>query len=91
MMTLAKIVFYIDQAFSTLIFIPAIYILYCRFTAFHTKSRKAKNIYQLCLVFVLLFVLRIFCGKFIFTDVNYLRFTDSGLFPLIKAIFYPTY
>ena len=30
-----------------------------------------------------------FCEKFIFTPVNYPRFTDSGLFPLIRAIFYP--
>ena len=29
------------------------------------------------------------CEKFIFTPVNYPRFTDSGLFPLIRAIFYP--
>ena len=36
-----------------------------------------------------LFLLRIFCEKFIFTPVNYPRFTDSGLFPLIRAIFYP--
>ena len=34
-------------------------------------------------------LLRIFCEKFIFTPVNYPRFTDSGLFPLIRAIFYP--
>ena len=32
---------------------------------------------------------QIFCEKFIFTPVNYPRFTDSGLFPLIRAIFYP--
>ena len=36
-----------------------------------------------------LILLRIFCEKFIFTPVNYPRFTDSGLFPLIRAIFYP--
>ena len=45
--------------------------------------------YRVCVVLVVLFLLRYFCDKFIFTAVNYPRFTDSGLFPLIQAVFYP--
>ena len=52
-------------------------------------TRRRRNTYLLCLVLISLFLLRIFCEKFIFTPVNYPRFTDSGLFPLIRAIFYP--
>ena len=46
------------------------------------------RLYLVCKVLVILFLVRIFCAGFIFTPVNYERFTDSGLFPLIKAIFY---
>ena len=79
----------IDKGFTILIFIPMVYILYCRFTSLHKKKRQALTIYRICLILIALFLLRYFCNKFIFTAVNYQRFTDSGLFPLIKTIFYP--
>ena len=79
----------IDKGFTTLIFIPMVYILYCRFTSLHKKKRQGLTIYRICLILVVLFLLRYFCGKFIFTTVNSQRITDSGLFPLIKTIFYP--
>lgn len=65
------------------------FVLYVKFRPKKPWTRRRKNTYLLCLVLISLFLLRIFCEKFIFTPVNYPRFTDSGLFPLIRAIFYP--
>lgn len=79
----------IDQVFTNLIFIPMIFVLYVKFRPKKPWTRRRRNTYLLCLVLISLFLLRIFCEKFIFTPVNYPRFTDSGLFPLIRAIFYP--
>lgn len=78
----------IDKSFTTLIFLPAIYILYYKFAFKKERGRAFKNIYHICTVLVVLFVLRIFCEQFIFTEVNFNRFTSNGLFPLIKVIFY---
>lgn len=91
MKNLTELLYCIDQVFTTLIFIPAIFILYCKFSSFLDTRPKARNIYRLCRILIILFLLRVFCAKFIFTDINYARFTDSGLFPLIKAVFYPQY
>lgn len=78
----------IDECFTTLIFLPAIYILYYKFAFKKEKGQVLKNIYRICSVLIILFVLRIFCEHFIFTEINYERFTSNGFFPLIKAIFY---
>lgn len=80
---------WLDEIFTTLIFIPMIFVLYCRFTMLHKKNRRTASLYQLCLSLSILFAVRYFCGRFIFTDINYHRFTDSGLFPLVRIIFYP--
>lgn len=77
------------SVFTNLIFIPMIFVLYVKFRPKKPWTRRRRNTYLLCLVLISLFLLRIFCEKFIFTPVNYPRFTDSGLFPLIRAIFYP--
>lgn len=79
----------IDQIFTSFIFVPMIFILYCKFTPTKQRSRRFFNLYRVCFVLVAIFVVRCFCCHFIFTNVNYHRFTDSGLFPLIKALFYP--
>ena len=78
------------QVFTNMIFIPMIFVLYVKFRPKKPWTRRRRNTYLLCLVLISLFLLRIFCEKFIFTPVNYPRFTDSGLFPLIRAIFYPS-
>lgn len=88
---LTTIIQWLDEIFTTMIFVPILFILYCRFSSFYRKSRKVFNLYRFCQILVALFILRYFCGRLIFTPVNYRRFTDSGLFPLIKAIFYPGY
>ena len=80
---------WIDKAFTTLIFLPMVYILYRKFRPTKTWTPRSLRLYLVCKVLVILFLVRIFCAGFIFTPVNYRRFTDSGLFPLIKAIFYP--
>lgn len=66
-----------------------LFILYYRFFPSKEKGKNMHIFYRVCIILVLLFLLRYFCDKFIFTAVNYPRFTDSGLFPLIQAIFYP--
>lgn len=88
MMNLTNIIQQIDRIFTELIFIPMIFILYCRFFPYKERGKKTRMFYQVCVILVILFLLRYFCDKFIFTAVNYPRFTDSGLFPLIQAIFY---
>ena len=89
MLNVISIIQYIDQVFTNLIFITMIFVLYVKFRPKKPWTRRSRNTYLLCLVLIGLFLLRIFCEKFIFTPVNYPRFTDSGLFPLIRAIFYP--
>lgn len=89
MTNLTNIIQLIDQIFTSLIFMPMIFILYCRFFPYKEKGSKAHVFYRVCVILVILFLLRYFCDKFIFTAVNYPRFTDSGLFPLIQAVFYP--
>lgn len=89
MRNLTTIIQFIDQTFTSLIFIPMCFILYCRFFTSKERNKRMRIFYRVCVVLVVLFLLRYFCDKFIFTAVNYPRFTDSGLFPLIQAIFYP--
>lgn len=89
MLNVISIIQCIDQVFTNLIFIPMIFVLYVKFRPKKPWTRRRRSTYLLCLVLISLFLLRIFCEKFIFTPVNYPRFTDSGLFPLIRAIFYP--
>jgi hypothetical protein len=89
MRNLTTIIQFIDQTFTSLIFIPMCFILYCRFFPYKERGRRTRIFYRVCIILVILFLLRYFCDKFIFTAVNYPRFTDSGLFPLIQAVFYP--
>ncbi len=89
MRNLTTIIQFIDQTFTSLIFIPMCFILYCRFFPYKERGRRTRIFYRVCIILVILFLLRYFCDKFIFTAFNYPRFTDSGLFPLIQAVFYP--
>ena len=88
MKTLTTVLQAMDQLFTSFIFVPMIFVLYSKFTSVKKRSRRFQNLYRLCLVLVVIFLIRCFCAHFIFTAVNYPRFTDSGLFPLIKALFY---
>ena len=85
---LILIICWIDRAFTTLIFLPMLYILYRKFRPTKPWTPRTMRLYLVCKVLVILFLVRIVCAGFIFTPVNYERFTDNGLFPLIKAIFY---
>lgn len=89
MSNLITIVYWMDKAFTTLIFLPMLYILYRKFRTAKPWTLRTMRLYLVCKVLVILFLVRLFCAGFIFTPVNYERFTDSGLLPLIKAIFYP--
>ncbi len=80
-----------DTIFTHLIFLPALIILYLKFRPRRPWTVRTHRLYYLCLVLVGLYIVRLFFAGFIFTPVNYSRFTDSGLFPLIKALFYPEY
>lgn len=89
MLNIVSVIQLIDQVFTNLIFIPMIFVLYVKFRTNRSWTKQLRNCYRLCLVLIILFLLRIFCAKFIFTPVNYPYFADSGMFPLIQAIFYP--
>ncbi len=89
MRNLTTIIQSIDQIFASFIFLPMCFILYCRFFPSRERNKRTCIFYRVCIILVILFLLRYFCDKFIFTAVNYPRFTDSGLFPLIQAVFYP--
>lgn len=91
MLNLTAILQAIDQIFTTLIFIPMIFFLYCRFTGFHKQTEKTRNLYRLCLILTALFFLRYFCDKFIYTEVNYEKLAGDSMSPVIKAIFYPNH
>lgn len=89
MANLLKIITQIDNIFTSIVFVPALIILYKLFTPHKQHSKMFLSIYRLCIVLVIIFLIRSFCAGFIFTEVNYSRFTDNALFPVIKAIFYP--
>lgn len=89
MLDSTAIIHTIDCVFTNLIVVPMIFILYAKFTPAKKRGKTFQNLYRLSLVLVAIFLIRCFCAQFIFTKVNYQRFTDSGLFPLIKALFYP--
>lgn len=91
MLNLIPAVQFVDYIFTNLIFIPMFFVLYIKFRTKRTWTKRLRNCYRLCLVLIILFLLRVFCEKFIFTPVNYTRFTDNGMFPLIRAIFYSQY
>ena len=86
-----KIILIIDWILKNFIFLPMAFILACNFFPRRLKPRKHRLIYRFCIALVILFMTRYFLDKFIFTGINYSRFSDSILFPLIKAIFYPEY
>lgn len=83
-----QIVKQIDQTFQTLIFLPVLFLLLYHFRVFKKERPRIRSIHKLCLVLILIFLVRCFLAQFIFTPVNYNRFTDEGYFPLIKALFY---
>lgn len=89
MRNLTAVIQWIDQIFTSFIFIPILFTLYCRFFPAKEKEKRTHILYHVCIILVILFLLRYFCDKFIFTAGNYTRFTDSGMFPLIQAVFYP--
>lgn len=66
MLNVISIIQCIDQVFTNLIFIPMIFVLYVKFRPKKPWTRRRRNTYLLCLVLISLFLLRIFCEKFIF-------------------------
>ena len=89
MLNLTAVLQTIDQIFTTFIFLPMIFILYCRFTGFHRQTLRRKRLYRFCVILVGIFLFRYFCGKFIYTEINYEKLSADGMSPVIKAIFYP--
>lgn len=88
---LITILQFIDGIFTDFIFIPIIFILACRFFPNKFKARGYRYLFRICVILIVLFLIRCFLAEFIFTEVNYHRFTDSGLFPLVKVLFYPNH
>ncbi len=64
-----------DMIFTRLIFLPALIILYFKFRPRRPWTIRTRRLYYLCLILVGLYLLRLFCAGFIFTPVNYPRFT----------------
>ena len=68
MKNLTTIIQFIDRTFTSLIFIPMCFILYCRFFPSKERSKGTRIFYRVCVVLVVLFLLRYFCDKFILTQ-----------------------
>ncbi|WP_070088841.1 hypothetical protein [Merdimonas faecis] len=83
-----QIIQQIDQFFLTFIAIPLVFVLLCHFRVFHRERPRIHQVYKLCVVLILIFLIRCFLTQFVFTPVNYPRFVDSRYFPLIEALFY---
>lgn len=83
-----QIIQQIDQFFLTFIAIPLVFVLLCHFRVFHREHPRIHQVYKLCVVLILIFLIRCFLTQFVFTPVNYPRFVDSRYFPLIEALFY---
>ena len=79
---------FIDEIFTTLIFIPCIIILIKIVFRYKKWGKWMLILYRICVILVVLFFIRLFFQQFIFTEVNQHRFVDSGFFPLIEALFY---
>jgi hypothetical protein len=85
---LLNIIQTIDLVFTKMIFVPTIIILIKNFKSYKKWDKRALLLYRICIIYVIAFIIRYICQKFIFTPVNYPRFTESGLFPLIETLFY---
>ena len=85
---LINIIQFIDEVFTTLIFIPIIVILIKAIYRHKKWGKRMLLLNRICVVLVVIFLIRLFLQQFIFTAVNQHRFVDSGFFPLIEAIFY---
>ena len=83
------IIQWIDTWFQNLIFLPVIILLLFGMKIIRRDTRQMRCLSKVCLVLVLVFLIRCFLAHFIFTPVNYSRFTDTGYFPLVRALFYP--
>lgn len=78
----------IDLLFREAIVIPMIFVLLLHFHVIKKDRPIIRRLHKLCVILIVIFLIRCFLGHFIFTPVNYERFTDKGYFPLVKAIFY---
>ncbi|CUX25569.1 hypothetical protein [Clostridium sp. C105KSO13] len=87
----ATILQMLDGIFTNLICIPILFILYCKFSPFKKRGKKWKLVYRICLGLVMLYLIRCFFAGFIFTEINYPRFTDSPFLPVYEALFYPNH
>lgn len=85
---LIAILQFIDGVFTHFIFVPILFMLAYRFFPNKFKGQRYKCFYRVCAILIFIFLIRYLMAKFIFTEINQHRFTDSGLFPLIEAIFY---
>lgn len=63
----------LDYFFECFVFLPAIYILYYKITAFSKKSSFAKVVFRISIIYVLLYAFRYFCIKFIFTGFYFIN------------------
>lgn len=86
-----KAIAFTDWILKNYIFLPMAFILACNFFPRRLSPHKHRLLYRFCIVMVILFMVRYFLDKFIFTEIQYGHFSDSILFPLIKTIFYPEY
>ena len=59
---LILIICWIDRAFTTLIFLPMLYILYRKFSPTKPWTPRTMRLYLVCKVLVILFLVRIFCA-----------------------------
>lgn len=78
----------IDHIFQSAIVLPLLFVLLYHFRVFKKDHPTIRSLHKLCVVLIVLFLIRCFLAQFIFTPVNYERFTDKGYFPLAEAIFY---
>lgn len=78
----------IDLLFREMIVIPMIFVLLYHFHILKKERPIIRRLHKLCVLFIVIFLIRCFLGQFVFTPVNYHRFTDKGYFPLVEAIFY---
>lgn len=85
---MATIIHQIDLFYREAIVIPMVFVLLYHFHVLKKERPLIRRLHKLCVVLIIIFLIRCFLGQFIFTPVNYDRFTDKGYFPLVEAIFY---
>ncbi|BDF35853.1 hypothetical protein CE91St62_39150 [Lachnospiraceae bacterium] len=85
---LTTIIQTIVHVFELVIGIPMLFLLLTALGVFKKENQKVQRLAISCKILVAIFLCYCFMKHFVFTPVNYPRFSDKWYLPLIRSLFY---